>query len=471
MKTRIGVFLFLLLLGVGNISGKNLTQIYSKSPSNFELLDIEIQFSKMIIPAGLGGAVLYDISDPENPTESGRFRVGEFLYARTYNWDLTNKIAIGTGREAGMAIYDIRNNSQPQKLLVYNPNAVNVPGSSGTISFEDVEIYDGYAFLASHSNGLMIYDISEPSQPEFVSLLPTENAVSLAIKSDIVYLADGDGGLKIIDIVNRENPRLLSSHQTSGSTRDVRYSNGHVFLAAGAAGVDVFNVNNDQDVFFVTNHPTDGFASRVAVAGNRVSASAWTRLEVFEWNGSTLELIGYKNTGGRVMAVGAPSIGIIYSAEWEKLRIYKYGTVEGPDIDLSTRALDFPQLENGQADTLELHIENNGTAPLNVLAYGFTSAEYSAYPQETEFNPGERKTVNIIYSPTSNRGIGSLEIVSNDSDEGSVIVKLEGNSAYNAVVGKEAPNFQLNAVANETGTITLDRYKGQIVVLALFATW
>lgn len=470
MKSYISFLIICLAFSLG-VEAKNLKELNRFTPENFELLDVEIGFGHMIVPAGLGGAVLYDLSEPLIPAYRATMSVGEFRFGRTYNWDLTSKIAVGTGREQGIAIYDIKDKRRVQKLTVYNPNSFSLPGISGTISCEDVELYNNYALIAAHSHGLLIFDLSEPSNPVYVNRVVTENAVSLAVGDDIVYLADGDGGLKLISIVDIKSPRILSSHNTTGSSRDVRFADGFVFLAVGAEGVDVFNAANPFDVYFVDNGKTAGFASRVAVNGSRVAASAWSRLDVFEFDGVSLELSGYKNTGGRVMAVGSPGGDLFYSAEWQLFRVFQYGQINDPDIDLSSRVLDFPQLQPGASDTLNLTIENNGGSPLNILAYGLTSDEFYLEPQETAFAPGEHKTVDVIYQANSTRGGGSLEILSNDPDEQSVIVTLNGNSSRNAAVGKVAPNFSLNAVANASGTVTLSAYRGRVVVLALFASW
>lgn len=471
MKNSVKLLLLFMLFASTAFS-KNLTLVKSMTPPNFELLDVKIYQNHMIIPAGLGGAVLFDISDPQAPRSLAGMRPGTANFGRTYNWDMTNNIAIGTSREEGFAIYNIRKKTQPLLLTTHNPNNDLIPNlKEGSISVEDVEMTKNYAVFASHSHGLLIYDISKPSSPRFYSQVLTQNAWSLAIHGNRIYVADGEGGLKIVNIDEIAVPYVMASVPTSGSARDVRFADGHVFLAVGAAGVDVFDVTSSSDPKFIANHKTAGFASRIALNGNLIATSAWNRVEVIEWTGSSLDLVGYKNTGGRVMAVGWPDGDHFYSAEWQILRVFKYGEINDPDIDVSARLLKFKQLEIGESDTLQLGIENNGKNPLNIQAFGITSSDFTVEPQPSRLLFGEKALVDVIYSASSTTGGGTLQIASNDPDESSLLITLEGNTRRSVAVGKPAADFTLPILANGSGTMSLSQLKGKVVVLALFASW
>ena len=60
---------FLIVAGSVMLNGKNLTILETIDPSNHELLDVEISGNYMIIPGGLGGASVFDVSDPVNPIQ------------------------------------------------------------------------------------------------------------------------------------------------------------------------------------------------------------------------------------------------------------------------------------------------------------------------------------------------------------------------------------------------------------------
>ena len=56
----------------------------------------------------------------------------------------------------------------------------------------------------------------------------------------------------------------------------------------------------------------------------------------------------------------------------------------------------------------------------------------------------------------------------NDDDESEIICETNGN-INGANVGDSAPDFNLDVIANGTGTFTLSDYLGEIVVLAFFS--
>ncbi|MBD3288929.1 hypothetical protein GF337_09015 [candidate division KSB1 bacterium] len=472
---KLAVLIFTLAISAFVVEAKNITIVDEANTVNFELLDVEIEGNLMIVTGGLGGAGFYDISDPLNPEILSSFELKECAWGRSYNWDIDGNLAIGTARECGMAIYDIAVPKSPVKKIHFNPdeNAFSRPDARSDISLEDVEIENNYAAFAAHTDGLVLYNIFDSSNPKFLSQIKTTNAFSLALENKTAYVADGDGGIRIIDLTNPTSPRLLGSHSTSGSARDIRYRDGRVFVAVGAAGVDVFNVEDPNNPVFLDNYATLGFASRVTIheSGNLISVSAWDYLEVLQWNDRTLESAGFKDTGGRVMAVGTPGGNFIYSAEWERLRIMEYGEINGPDLDIMPRSLNFPRLSTGQSDTLPVLLTNNGNQALIISLIQSSHQDFTTFPDINRLEPNESVELNIVYSANATNAGGRLNIYSTDPDEGITSVKLQGNRQYSVDVNVPAPDFELPFVINGSGTLKLSELKGQIVVLAFFGSW
>ena len=73
-----------------------------------------------------------------------------------------------------------------------------------------------------------------------------------------------------------------------------------------------------------------------------------------------------------------------------------------------------------------------------------------------------------MYTANSINASGSYRIFSNDSDESEITCETNGN-INGANIGDQAPDFELEIVANGTGTFKLSDYLGQIVVLAFFS--
>ena len=110
---------------------------------------------------------------------------------------------------------------------------------------------------------------------------------------------------------------------------------------------------------------------------------------------------------------------------------------------------------------------NNGNSTLILNEAYVTNDEFSA-SQLDNLNPGETQTIDIIYTADSANASGSYRIYSNDSDEPEVLCETNGN-IIGANVGDQAPDFNLDIVANGNGSFQLSDHIGQVIVLAFFA--
>ena len=182
---------------------------------------------------------------------------------------------------------------------------------------------------------------------------------------------------------------------------------------------------------------------------DKLAVADWDDIEILEWNGENLNLVGYKNTTRRTMAV-ATKDNYIYSAEWAAVQIFEYGEINGPDIDLNVYELNYPYVQNGESYSLELDITNNGNEVLVIDEAYTTNNEFSSNFSLGNINPGETQTVDMIYTANSINASGSYRIYSNDFDESEVICETNGN-INGANIGDEAPDFELDIVANGNG--------------------
>ena len=105
-----------------------------------------------------------------------------------------------------------------------------------------------------------------------------------------------------------------------------------------------------------------------------------------------------------------------------------------PDIDVTPASLDYGVVQPGSSASQSITISNNGLADLTVSALTLTGdAEFSldnppALP--LVLAPSASAQVSIEFAPASDGAFsGSLDIVSNDADEGTVSVALAGVSS------------------------------------------
>ena len=217
---------------------------------------------------------------------------------------------------------------------------------------------------------------------------------------------------------------------------------------------------------YLDTYDTSVMANRIEVFEDKLAVSDWDDIEILEWDGINLELVGYKNTTRRTMAI-ATKDNYIYSAEWASIQVFEFGNISGPDIDLNTYELNYPYVNNGESYTMELIVSNNGNQVLDVVDAYTTNDEFS-YTNLDNLVAGQSQIIEITYTANSNNSSGSYRIFSNDSDEQQIICETNGN-INGANIGDTAPDFNLPIIANGNGNFQLSDNLGKIVILAFFA--
>ena len=476
------------LLFLCTVMAKKLTLHDYDNPSASHILDATIQNNLLIISGMLGGIEFYDISNSEvlNHLDNlqlsggggGSVKPNCIVASGDYAYVTTNQ---------GLGVINISNPSNPQYLGI-------VSGTNGYI-LENLDVYENFLAIAAHEDGVLFYDISDPANPDYISALNTINAWSVQLETlpdhpnyeFVIYVADQESilvGAYMYYNNNHDFSHIDNLYMNSGIStyKDIAYSNGLVYFAKGTDGVEVYQTEgtftfsmNDYNYTFdcymhlpcyLGSYDTSVLANRIDTFEDKLAVSDWDDVEILHWNGSELDLVGYKNTTRRTMAL-ATKDNYIYSAEWASIQVFEYGEIDGSDIDLSTYELNFPYVENGESLTLSVDVTNNGNQALNIIDAYTTNSEFT-YDNLNNLNPGETQTIDITYTADSNNSSGSYRIFSNDDDESEIICETNGN-INGANVGDSAPDFNLDVIANGTGTFTLSDYLGEIVVLAFFS--
>ena len=149
------------------------------------------------------------------------------------------------------------------------------------------------------------------------------------------------------------------------------------------------------------------------------------------------------------------------------MQAFEFGEIDGPDIDLDVYELNYPYTNNGESYTLNVEVTNNGNEILDIVDAYTTNVEFS-YTSLNDLNPGESQIIEVTYTANSNNASGSYRIISNDSDQPEIICETNGN-INGANIGQEAPDFELDVMANGSGTFSLSDNSGKIIVIAFFA--
>ncbi len=427
----------------------------------FELIDVEHRGGILAIPGGLGGTSIVDVSDPTNPIEINHYSDLLCDYSRLYNTFIGDGIVVGAGRNC------------PLVFLKSGPEyEMDVMGRhrSGDASYEDAAIKGDLLVAAAHSAGLELVDISQPGASFTLSTVALENAWAVRIDGNHAYVADGGGGLAIVDISDPLNASLSARVGTPGAAKDVRVRNGYAFLTLGDAGVAMIDVSDPTAPSMSAIYNTSGNASHLGVSDSLVAVADWDDVEILRYGSDgTLELVGMKNTGGRVMGVEIVD-DIVYVAEWRQLRIYRYGPIPGADLDLDLIDISFPRISVGAGGDTTIVLSNNGGSTLSIESIDVPHPDLALSPT-APFNiasGGERELVITYTASEEEIGIQRFTIRSNDADDPTLRFSVQGNSS-DLNVGDPAPDFTIPVLDGEE--VTLSELKGSVVVLTFFASW
>ena len=456
---------FFIILFSSLLLAKNLTLHDFDNPSASHILDSEIIDNILIVSGMIGGIEFYDISNPEilnhlttlqlsggggGGQGGGGTKPNCIVASGNYAYVTTNR---------GLGIINISNPSNPQYLGI-------VPDTDDYI-LENLAVSDFYLAVAAHEDGVLMFDISNPTNPELIDVIQSDNAWVVEFGLGLLLVGD-ESNLNIYDISN--NYSLYQSIELSNSIKDIKRAHTtKFFIALGTDGVVLIDSDNNFNI--IGSYNTSALANRLdsfddMFFGYRVAVSDWDDVEILEWDGENLNLVGFKNTTRRTMAIATKN-DYVYSAEWNSVQIFEYGEIDGPDLDLDLYELNYPYVQFGESYNLSLEVTNNGNQILNIVDAYTTNNEFS-YSELNDLNPGETQIVDIVYTANSDNASGSYRIFSNDQDESEIVCETNGN-INGANIGDIAPDFNLNIIANGSGAFQLSDYIDKVVVLAFFA--
>lgn len=153
--------------------------------------------------------------------------------------------------------FSTRNTQGRWHLLIADCTDLNNPIFKGKIKspgvVKHIMVRDNILFTANGDSGLRIIDISNPSSPNEISSYENLGyAQALAIKDDYVYIADNTSGIQIINISDPYNPVLAGAYIDSGysasdivAKNDIAYA---IFYGDGMKILDISNPASPQEI-------------------------------------------------------------------------------------------------------------------------------------------------------------------------------------------------------------------------------
>lgn len=164
-------------------------------------------------------------------------------------WDIetifpySDKLFIGA--RSGMHIYDLATPENPQKISTYSHinscDPVVVSGNYAYVTLRSGTQCQGFA------NQLEVLDISNLTSPSLVKMYPMHNPHGLGVDDPVLFICDGNDGLKIYDATDKLNidKNLIKHYKNIHAYDAIPFNN--VLMLIGEDGIfqyDYSDLNN-----------------------------------------------------------------------------------------------------------------------------------------------------------------------------------------------------------------------------------
>jgi hypothetical protein len=178
----------------------------------------------------------------------------------------------------------INNRSITNQVLTNNNNIEKIGHYDTGGEVVGVAIYNNYAFLADQAKGLVVVDITTPSNPIYVNeyQIDGESVYDVQIKDNLAFVAHGRAGLRILDITNPLSLVEVGELSDNGIAWKSFIVNNYLYLVDRINGIEIIDITdlaNPQKIGTYDGQPYDVYV-REEIAF--VAAGASKGLEIVD---------------------------------------------------------------------------------------------------------------------------------------------------------------------------------------------
>lgn len=380
--------------------------------------------------------------------------------------------------QAASTVIKIQGNTLQRVKSLVEPNVL----------YEKMCLAGNYLFVAAHSYGIRIFDVSNPENPAAVGSLAKGfvDAFAIAVDGNRAYVADGAGGLKVVDVTNKKAPVLLSGETLNtavGTAVDITARNGKVYVACGGAGLAVYDGAklNTRAV-----HAVRGSAESLAWVGSYLAVGSLTGVTVFAiGNGTTVtavaaEVAHRRGTSASLRlaeGVAGTTNDRLLVANWNYMDVYQVKPATSstqPDIESDVQRIRFAPTGGSRRVT----ITNDGHADLLISSVSVSNAAFTTAYKGGTLKPGQSTSFDITYKASATgQDTGTVLLSCNDPDENPLPIQVFGRTSY-LDPGETAPDFTVATLVRDPntgklkpGSFTLSQQRGKVVWFSIESNW
>jgi len=133
----------------------------------------------------------------------------------------------------------------------------------------DLALDGDHAYLAAGSSGLVIVNVSDRENPQYVDSYNTADfAWDVVVDRDYAYVADDENGVVVVNITDKDDLTLEGQYDAGSRAEGVALSGDRLFVAHGTKGLVILDVSDRKNPTELGRYDTPDHARRVAVVGD-----------------------------------------------------------------------------------------------------------------------------------------------------------------------------------------------------------
>jgi hypothetical protein len=290
----------------------------------------EMKMNRIFFIALLGIGLLTSCGKPNDPEIlpdiSGGYKVVQHIPTAGYALDIIKKgnlLHVVQG-EGGLLIVDIADIENPEVVSI---TTQDVRGYSVKIALKDTVVY-----LAAGAYGVTVLDISDPYFPivtaSNVNMKPARN---LHIMGNYIFTAVSEQGVMIADISYPTQPDIRGDIITSGYAYGITTSadSNYLMAASGEMGFSMYDISDFQEGFGIYRQvgwcDTPGYAEEITIIDDQSIA-------FLACGTSGLQIVNYADTNNVYIAGSYDGGGYTKSLKYRDNRVYLASELAGLQI-------------------------------------------------------------------------------------------------------------------------------------------
>lgn len=426
------------------------------------VLDLQ-KYGDRLYCCGWGGVSAFDLANPEKPVHLGNYNdllqiTGDYYYRMA----VQDSVAYVTRRYGGIDIFNFANPQQPALAGKYRLDENSC--------YENVLLDGTTLFAASHGNGVEIIDVAQPLVPKHRDRIETPNAFALAKKGEFLYIADQIEGLVTVRIPESGTMEILSRAPMHGVAQFLDIDGNYLYAACGSYGVEIFHLLDQEKPEWISNYPGLAFSQHLDATNEKLYIAEYDVIELVDVSDPRHpRRLAKEDTKDQSMGVLACG-DLVYVADWEDGRVYRYTPQASPDLYVQPAFLSFGSMNAGSVKSLQLPLINVGNKVLQINDIALQSDELYVTPKTMNIAPGDTATILLTFTPGTTMMLSdTLQILSDDPDQSIYKIPVL-TSQKDFGIGDVAPDFTLSSL-EDFQSYSLSSFRGKIIFLTFFCSW